>query len=152
MSTDNLPQLLNMYKDVEYSGHPCHLCHRVSSPLRLNCDTLDELFVHRRKRIFSPFSIKLKLSIFNVDISRRFIYILYRSVQSLPRSFQKETPLRGAPSVCGSVAEPGTLLSKVLDIYDTGIFCGLLRDVGCSLLFNPKVKNRHSRITVFGDF
>lgn len=57
-----------------------------------------------------------------------------------------------APSVCSSLAEPGTLLLKVFDTYNTGIFCGLLRDVGWSLLLNPKVKKYILELQCLGIF
>lgn len=106
---------------------------------RPNCDDLREAFVHRRERIFSPFSVKTG-SVFHVDFHRRSIYVQYRGARSLPRDSQTDgrADTQALALRCYKCAQPGwqgqgsLLPTGALDGYSTGICLS----VGCSETFS----------------
>lgn len=80
-----------MSEEVECSSSP------VSRPcFRPNCDNLREMFLQRGKRIFSPFSIKLKLVVFLMSTPPDVSFVSGIGVQRLPRDSWKEA---GSPEV-----------------------------------------------------
>lgn len=118
VSSDFLTQLLNPYKDVKCCSlptpQPC---------FRLNCGSLDELFVHRGKRYFPLLVIKrlvfLMLTFSDVSLS------IQGSVwRLLERDSSEVGPLSsGAISLCNSVEQSlavSLLCTQPLGIWNPG--------------------------------
>lgn len=86
-----------MSEEVERSSSP------VPRPcFRPNGDNLHEMFLQRGKRIFSPFSIKLKLVVFLMSTPPDVPFVSGMGVQRLPRGSWEA----GSPEVCTPCSVP----------------------------------------------